>query len=54
MRSYTAAREADNKRLAKEGEPYRFDCAGYARCVECGAYWHEGHKCGDGDYYADI
>lgn len=51
MRSYTAARDADNKRLVNEGQPYRYDCAGYARCKDCGAYWHDKHRCGDGDYY---
>jgi hypothetical protein len=34
----------ENRRLAKEGKPYRVD-AGGARCIKCHNEYTKGHKC---------
>ena len=46
MKSYSAIREADNKRLAKEGKPYSYDAAGIRVCAYCMQDWQQEHgKC---------
>lgn len=43
-------REEDNRALAQAGMPYRYDDAGYARCVTCcGQYYFRADRPGQPD-----